>query len=55
MEPKECLAFEDTQYGIESAKSAGLTCFAIPSEFSKKQDLSKADKIFKTLKEAIRG
>jgi len=54
LKPKECLAFEDTQYGLESAKSAGLTCFAIPSEFSKKQDFSKADKIFKNLKEIIK-
>lgn len=53
LEPQECLALEDTQYGLESAKSAGLTCFVIPSEFSKKQDFSKADKIFFSLKEIV--
>jgi beta-phosphoglucomutase-like phosphatase (HAD superfamily) len=53
LKPKECLAFEDTQYGLESAKSAGLICFAIPNKFSKNQDFSKADKIFKNLKEVI--
>lgn len=53
LKPKECLALEDTQYGVESAKSAGLFCFGIPSEFSKKQDFSKADKIFSSLKEVI--
>lgn len=53
LKPQECLAFEDTQYGLESAKSAGLTCFAVPSEYSKKQDFSKADKIFKNLKGVV--
>lgn len=53
LKPEECLAIEDTQYGLESAKSAGITCFAIPGEFSVKQDFSKADKIFKNLKEII--
>ena len=53
IEPKKCLALEDTQYGVESAKSAGLFCFAIPNEYSLKQDFSKADKIFKSLKEVV--
>ncbi len=53
LKPAECLAFEDTQYGVESAKSAGLSCFAIPNGYSKKQNFSNADKIFKNLKEAI--
>lgn len=53
LKPKECLALEDTQYGTESAKTAGLVCFAIPSEYSKKQNFSKANKIFPSLKEVI--
>lgn len=51
--PKHCLAFEDTQYGVESAKSAGLTCFAIPNEFSAQQDFSQADMVFENLRDAI--
>lgn len=35
---KDCLAFEDTEYGLAAAKSAGLVCFAIPGEFSIKQN-----------------
>jgi beta-phosphoglucomutase-like phosphatase (HAD superfamily) len=50
---RECLAIEDTQYGVESAKAAGLICFAIPGEFSKKQNFSKADNVFKNLKELM--
>lgn len=53
LKPKDCLALEDTQFGVESAKSAGLFCFAIPNEYSRTQNFSRADKVFKNLKEAI--
>ena len=53
VKPEECVVFEDTQYGLEAAKGAGMTCLAVPSEFSKKQDFSKADGVFASLKEAI--
>jgi len=53
LKPKKCLSFEDTQYGVESAKSAGLFCIAAPTEFSMKQDFSKADEVCKDLKDAI--
>lgn len=49
----ECIVFEDTIYGVESAKRAGLICIAIPNEFTKNQDFSEADKIFKNLKEGL--
>ncbi|HOK35165.1 MAG TPA: HAD family phosphatase [Candidatus Pacearchaeota archaeon] len=54
LKPKDCLAIEDTQSGVEAAKTAGLICFAIPNKFSETQNLSKADKILKNLKEVIR-
>lgn len=53
LKPQNCLAIEDTQYGVESAKSAGLFCFAVLNEYSKKQDFSKADKVFNNLKEVV--
>lgn len=49
----ECLAIEDTEHGLESAKSAGAFCFVIPQEFSKKQNFSKADKILNSLEDLI--
>jgi len=49
LKPEECLAFEDSEYGARSAKDAGMACFAIPSEFSVKQDFSMVDKIFHDL------
>jgi len=51
--PKECFAIEDSQAGLESAKSAGLICFVVPSDFSKNQDFSKADKVFPSLKNLV--
>lgn len=53
MNPKECLALEDTQFGVEAAKAAGLFCFAIPNEYSQRQNFSKADGVFNDLKGAI--
>jgi HAD superfamily hydrolase (TIGR01509 family) len=53
LKPEECLAFEDTQYGLQAAKAAGVYCFAVPNEYSEKQDFSKADKVISSLKEAI--
>ncbi|MDD3032402.1 MAG: HAD family phosphatase [Candidatus Pacebacteria bacterium] len=50
---EDCLAFEDTQYGVQSAKDAGLFCFAIPSEYSLQQDFSKADEVLKSLEDVF--
>jgi HAD superfamily hydrolase (TIGR01509 family) len=43
--PTECLAIEDTQAGVKSAKNAGMVCIAIPHRYSKDQDFSRADLI----------
>jgi beta-phosphoglucomutase-like phosphatase (HAD superfamily) len=51
--PENCLAFEDTEYGLASATSAGMSCITMPNEFSQHQDFSKADAVVKNLKEAI--
>ncbi|MDD2274387.1 MAG: HAD family phosphatase [Candidatus Pacebacteria bacterium] len=53
LDPSQCLAFEDTQYGLQAAKDAGVYCFAIPNEYSLNQDFSRADKVLSSLKEAI--
>lgn len=49
--PRECVALEDSQPGIESAKAAGLYCIAVPTLFSRHQDLSRADLIISSLEE----
>lgn len=52
LRPNQLVAIEDTAFGVVSAKSAGLSCIAIPNEYSIKQDFSKADQIFNNLEEA---
>ncbi|MEM4367241.1 MAG: HAD family phosphatase [Candidatus Anstonellales archaeon] len=51
--PKKSIAFEDTSSGVEAASSAGIRVIAVPTEFSKAQDFSKALAVAKDLKEAI--
>lgn len=41
--PEECVVIEDSSVGVESAKRAGMKCIAVPNEYTKHQDFSKAD------------
>jgi HAD superfamily hydrolase (TIGR01509 family) len=45
LSPKDCVVIEDSSIGIEAAKTAGMKCIAIPNEYTKNQDFSKADLI----------
>lgn len=47
--PVDCVAIEDTETGVISAKSAGMKVIAVPNIYTKHQDFSKADKIVKSL------
>ena len=52
LQPEECIAVEDTASGIKAAKSAGLKCIGVKSEYSATQDFSAADVVFNNLNEA---
>jgi HAD superfamily hydrolase (TIGR01509 family) len=41
--PQCCVALEDSESGIRSAKAAKLCCIAVPNRFTRHQDLSEAD------------
>jgi HAD superfamily hydrolase (TIGR01509 family) len=41
----ECIAIEDSETGLKSAKAAGLRCIIVPCEFTKPQNFSAADLI----------
>ena len=41
--PEDCVALEDTYYGLCSAKSAGMKCIAVPHKYTAQQDFSRAD------------
>jgi beta-phosphoglucomutase len=48
--PRNCLAIEDSRWGIESAKSAGLRCIGITSTYPR-EELGMADRVIDTLDE----
>lgn len=48
--PSECVAIEDSRWGIDSAKSAGLSCVAITNTYPREQ-LASADRIVSSLDE----
>jgi beta-phosphoglucomutase len=48
--PSECLAIEDSRWGIESAKVAGLSCVAITNTYPRDQ-LAMADRVIDSLDE----
>jgi len=50
---EDIIAVEDSAFGVISAKTAGLKCFAIPNQYTKNGDFSQADKILNSLKELI--
>lgn len=40
---EECIAIEDTSYGVQSSKEAGMKCVAFPHPYTRHQDFSRAD------------
>lgn len=48
---EECIALEDSEIGVISAKNAGMKVIAIPNKYTLHQDFSKADKIINNLSE----
>jgi HAD superfamily hydrolase (TIGR01509 family) len=53
IEPGEGLVLEDSPAGVCAAKSAGLTCFAVPSEEMILEDFSEADEILNSLVDVV--
>ncbi len=46
IKPENGLAIEDNIRGVIAAKGAGLTCFLVPNEMTRKQDYHYADRVF---------
>lgn len=47
--PSDCLAFEDAPAGIESAKAAGMTCWAVRTEYTEGLELPGPHREFQSL------
>ncbi len=50
LDPVHCIAFEDSQNGLYSAKAAGLPVIVTPSIYTEADDFTKADWIVPTLR-----
>lgn len=48
--PRNCLAIEDSPVGVRAAKSAGMMCVAVPTEWTRDGDFSDADAILASLR-----
>lgn len=53
VKPEECLVLEDAPKGVQSGKAAGMKVFAVPSQYTKGQDFSQADKVLSSLSEVF--
>ncbi len=51
--PRTCLAFEDSEAGVRSAKAAGMDVIAVPNLFTAHQDHSAADAVLAHLMDAV--
>ena len=51
LSPGVCLAIEDAPAGILSAKAAGMTCWAVRTEYTRDIDLPGPDRVFESLLE----
>lgn len=49
--PADCLAIEDAPAGIQSAKAAGMTCWAVRTEYTRDLDLPPCDRVLESLTE----
>ena len=51
VEPANCLVLEDAEKGVIAAHQAGMRCIAVPNDYTRHHDFSKATKICSSLKE----
>lgn len=45
LSPSDCVVIEDSSFGLQAAKAAGMTCIVIPNRYTQGQDFSLADSI----------
>lgn len=51
IQPDQCVAIEDSAAGVAAAKAAGARVVAIPSIYTRRQDLSRADAVLRDFDE----
>lgn len=51
--PRDCLVLEDSANGIRSAHAAGCMSIAVPSQYTRTQDFSLADRVCSSLHDVV--
>jgi HAD superfamily hydrolase (TIGR01509 family) len=51
VEPSQCLVLEDAEKGVVAAYRAGMRCIAVPNDYTRHHDFSKATRICRSLAE----
>lgn len=52
VDPGDCIAFEDSVFGLQSAKAAGMHCIAVPEAHNRgRKEYAIADRILGSLEE----
>ena len=51
VQPQNCVVFEDAHSGVEAGNAAHMKVIAVPNDFTRDHDMSKADKIVSSLEE----
>ena len=51
VEPARCLVLEDAEKGVMAAHLAGMRCIAVPNDYTRHHDFSRATKVCSSLKE----
>ncbi|HWP56885.1 MAG TPA: HAD family phosphatase [Candidatus Acidoferrales bacterium] len=49
--PRECLVVEDAEKGVLAAYEAGMRCIAVPNDYTRHHDFSKATRVCSSLRE----
>ena len=51
LKPSECVVLEDAEKGVMAAHRAGMRCIAVPNQYTRHHDFSKATRVCSSLKE----
>ena len=52
--PEDCIALEDSEAGVISAKTAGIRVFAVPNRHTRNHRFDRADRVLGSLEEIPR-
>jgi len=53
MAPESCMAIEDSERGLISAKAAGIRCIVVPTALTRRGNFSSADRVCETIADIL--